>query len=137
MSKLGFSLTWRNGGWVLVHVGNWVFVAYNERISFSIIPNLSKFFAMSASLCEILFSNDGLSPIDSHGCRLDCGHDGPHEFLDERGSVFHWETDLECDCEHCQRCEGDYCITYWPVQLAGKAAGAWAAYSPAPGEGTV
>lgn len=61
--------------------------------------------------CAVLFE-DG-SPHDASGCLLTIGHDGPHEFIDDRGKVWLWETDLTCDCEHCMRCEGDYCSVYW------------------------
>jgi len=64
--------------------------------------------------CGILFSNDlGGIPEDETGCQLPCGHEGPHEFTAVGGSVWLWETDWDCDCEHCQECEGDYCAIYW------------------------
>lgn len=50
---------------------------------------------------------------DDHGCVLPRNHRGPHEFIDREGKRWLWETDLECDCEHCMQCEGDYCILYW------------------------
>lgn len=71
--------------------------------------------------CDILFS-DG-QPHDSTGCLLPSGHDGPHRFKDDQGAFWLWETDLSCDCEHCMRCEGDYCTVYWREPLeAGPAA---------------
>lgn len=63
--------------------------------------------------CGILFTNDGLPPNDQHGCRLPVGHDCPHEFVDENGTLYRWETDWECNCEHCLSGEGDLCSTYW------------------------
>ncbi len=65
-------------------------------------------------VCGILHDNDGLNSADKDGCLLALGHDGPHEFVDLKGQSWRWDTDLECDCEHCQRCEGDYCTVYWP-----------------------
>lgn len=51
---------------------------------------------------------------DRQGCLLPLNHGGAHEFVDEYGEHWLWETDLTCDCEHCMQCEGDYCILYWP-----------------------
>lgn len=53
---------------------------------------------------------------DEHGCRLKDGHQGAHEFTDDLGRLWCWETDFECQCEHCMKCEGDYCTTYWIKQ---------------------
>jgi len=50
---------------------------------------------------------------DNQGCLLPLDHAGPHEFVSPRGESWLWELDLDCDCEHCMRCEGDYCIVYW------------------------
>ena len=55
----------------------------------------------------------GGAPADRQGCLLAEGHAGPHEFVDEAGQHWLWETDLECTCSHCMQCEGDYCTTYW------------------------
>ena len=67
--------------------------------------------------CGILFTNDGIGPKDEHGCHLKVGHTEPHEFVSSSGfyagTTFRWETDLECDCEHCMREGGDFCIVYW------------------------
>ena len=52
---------------------------------------------------------------DEQGCILPIGHAGPHEFVSEDGTHWQWETDMECGCEHCKRCDGDYCISYWQV----------------------
>lgn len=54
-------------------------------------------------------------PPDTTGCLLPPGHSGPHEFIAAGGTRYQWETDLECDCDHCMKCEGDYCAVYWPV----------------------
>jgi hypothetical protein len=65
------------------------------------------------STCGILFGNEpGYAPKDEHGCTRPSGHPGPHEFVATNGRTYEWETDLMCDCEHCMRCEGDYCTTY-------------------------
>jgi hypothetical protein len=64
--------------------------------------------------CGILHDCGAIGPRDEHGCILPDGHDGPHEFVDG-GNHWLWETDLECQCEHCMRCEGDYCTTYWQM----------------------
>ncbi|ADX47334.1 hypothetical protein Acav_3433 [Paracidovorax avenae ATCC 19860] len=50
---------------------------------------------------------------DKYGCVLPEGHDGPHEFVAEDGRHWLLETDLGCNCAHCERCEGDYCTGYW------------------------
>lgn len=63
-----------------------------------------------------IFHGDESYPADRSGCLLANGHEGPHEFLADDGQRWLWETDLECDCEHCMRCEGDYCTVYWPKQ---------------------
>lgn len=63
--------------------------------------------------CGIVISQGMGGVRDLHGCCLDHGHDGPHEFVDTDGTHWHWETDFECGCDHCMRCEGDYCFTYW------------------------
>lgn len=65
--------------------------------------------------CGILHGDESY-PADLSGCLLANGHDGPHEFLADDGQRWLWETDLECECEHCMRCEGDYCTVYWPKQ---------------------
>lgn len=62
-------------------------------------------------LCSMMLSDASVD--DECGCLLPEGHEGPHEFKDARGATWCWETDLECDCEHCMQCEGDYCTTYW------------------------
>lgn len=63
--------------------------------------------------CGILHGSEAMLPVDNDGCLLEMGHDGPHEFVDPKGQHWQWETDMECDCEHCMRCEGDYCTVYW------------------------
>jgi hypothetical protein len=63
--------------------------------------------------CGIQFSGWGLGPKDKDGCRLPDGHAGPHEFISVTGTVYRWETDWECNCEHCRTNDGDYCSTYW------------------------
>lgn len=65
--------------------------------------------------CGILFENEGVGPKDEDGCRLPVGHETPHEFVSKSGAVYCWETDLECNCAHCRRNEGDYCSTYWKL----------------------
>jgi hypothetical protein len=64
-------------------------------------------------VCGILHVGGPAYPTDNDGCLLAVDHEGPHEFLDPRGQRWLWETDLECGCEHCMRCEGDYCTIYW------------------------
>lgn len=59
-----------------------------------------------------LIHSDG-NPVDVSGCILPEGHEGPHEFVASDGGHWLWETDLECTCEHCLQCEGDYCTVYW------------------------
>ena len=63
--------------------------------------------------CGIMHDRGEPFVIDSKGCLLAEGHEGPHEFADQRGQHWLWETDIECGCEYCMRCEGDYCTTYW------------------------
>lgn len=55
---------------------------------------------------------------DSCGCRLHCGHQGPHEFVSDEGQVIQWETDWDCDCDHCMSGEGDFCTVYWCIETA-------------------
>mgnify|MGYP007011835798 CR=1 FL=1 len=69
----------------------------------------------SSFLCGVLFSNDGSPPHDRTGCILPDNHFGPHEFVSDTGTRYHWETDWECDCEHCLGSAGDYCSVYWQV----------------------
>lgn len=61
--------------------------------------------------CSILHGECG--PTDKNGCILPEGHTGPHEFIDDKGVHWLWETDLECTCEHCMDEGGDYCTEYW------------------------
>lgn len=56
---------------------------------------------------------DLVGPVDNTGCILEDGHTGPHEFISTDGEHWLWETDMECNCEHCMRCDGDYCFDYW------------------------
>lgn len=66
--------------------------------------------------CGVLFRLDfHAGPNDPHGCHLPDGHGEIHEFTTPEGRVYQWETDWECDCDHCQLCEGDYCMIYWEV----------------------
>jgi len=67
------------------------------------------------SACGI-FHGESHSPTDTTGCLLPIGHEGPHEFLAGDGRRWLWEADMDCVCEHCTQCEGDYCTTYWPKQ---------------------
>lgn len=72
-----------------------------------------------ATLCGILHGyHSGACPTDYAGCRLPEGHDGPHEFRSSDGRVWLWEVDLECSCDHCRLCEGDYCTIYWEKRHA-------------------
>ena len=72
----------------------------------------------AADRCGILFrQNSPVEPDDVSGCLLPVGHDGPHKFRDPNGEVWAWETDLECDCEHCRQADGDYCTIYWPLTV--------------------
>ncbi len=70
--------------------------------------------------CGTIFSDDGPGPKDADGCRLPVGHAEPHEFVAADNSVICWETDLTCDCDHCMRAEGDYCMIYWPKAKEGQ-----------------
>ena len=69
-----------------------------------------------AEVCGIIHSPDIPLAHDEYGCRLKYGHSGPHEFVTEAGRVDNWETDFECTCDWCERCEGDYCTLYWEVK---------------------
>jgi hypothetical protein len=69
-------------------------------------------------LCAILHGEGMGSPPDENGCHLPANHGGqPHEYVATDGRTYQWETDLACDCDHCMRCEGDYCTTYWEKEL--------------------
>lgn len=73
--------------------------------------------ASESPRCDVIHdSGSGCGPVDDRGCCLADGHDGPHEFKDREGKIWNWEIDLECECDHCLRCEGDYCTTYWQKQ---------------------
>ena len=52
---------------------------------------------------------------DPRGCLRPLGHAGPHEYLTANGQRIQWEIDFNCECEHCQAEQGDYCTTYWEV----------------------
>jgi hypothetical protein len=69
-------------------------------------------------VCGIMHGADSAGPADAHGCVLAKGHAGPHEFADSRGGRWLWETDMECNCAHCRRCEGDYCTVFWRKPIA-------------------
>ena len=62
--------------------------------------------------CGII-NSDTAGVQDMSGCELPDGHAGPHEFKDKHGKSWQWETDFDCQCEHCLQYEGDYCTTYW------------------------
>jgi hypothetical protein len=65
-------------------------------------------------ICGILHGDGYGAPDDKDGCILPVNHTGqPHEFVANDGTVYQWETDLECECDHCMRAEGDFCTTYW------------------------
>jgi hypothetical protein len=66
------------------------------------------------AICGIL-NYDAPLVKDVAGCRLPVGHGGPHEFIGSDGATYQWETDWNCDCEHCASAEGDYCTIYWCV----------------------
>lgn len=66
--------------------------------------------------CFVMAGDYLTGPVDRDGCLLPEGHDGPHEFADQHGHRWLWETDLECNCEHCRTCEGDWCVIYWRKQ---------------------
>lgn len=64
--------------------------------------------------CGIAFGRREID--DQDGCINPEGHDGPHRCIDTNGTVYEWETDLECNCECCQSDDwSDYCILYWEV----------------------
>lgn len=67
--------------------------------------------------CGVLFTaRSSVEPDDVSGCRLNRGHDGPHEFVSPDSSVFQWETDEDCDCADCNSDEpDDWCMVYWKV----------------------
>lgn len=73
---------------------------------------------LDTHVCGIMHGGDSVGPVDAQGCMLAEGHEGPHEFADQNGRRWLWETDMECDCEHCMRCDGDYCTVYWRKPLA-------------------
>lgn len=65
-------------------------------------------------ICGIIHTDGMGSPPDENGCHLPVNHGGqPHEYVATDGCTYQWETDLECDCNHCMKCDGDYCTTYW------------------------
>lgn len=71
-----------------------------------------------SALCGVLMASHLGMPRDERGCCRPEGHEGPHLSNTSAGPM-EWEVDLTCDCEHCQRCEGDYCEIYWPwIQVA-------------------
>ena len=51
---------------------------------------------------------------DANGCILPRGHEGEHLSSTDEG-LLEWETDMDCGCEHCMQCEGDYCVVFGPV----------------------
>jgi hypothetical protein len=66
-------------------------------------------------MCGVIMSATGCYlPEDRDGCVLPKGHDGPH-LCNTNSGPYGWETDWDCDCEHCKACGGDYCIVYWPA----------------------
>jgi|APEBP8051072266_1049373.scaffolds.fasta_scaffold00350_22 hypothetical protein len=69
---------------------------------------------MSGACGVLMRVDEVVLPRDEEGCTLPAGHAGPHLSSTPEGA-FNWEIDLDCDCDHCQQCEGDYCITYWPA----------------------
>lgn len=72
--------------------------------------------------CGVIHDSGACHPVDNRGCVLAIGHDGPHEFVDPNGRQWLWETDMQCDCEHCAACGGDYCTIYWRKTTSAPAA---------------
>ena len=66
--------------------------------------------------CAIIHAYDDRIAQDTTGCCLPVGHPGPHEFVTAQGRRYQWETDFDCDCDHCKQADGDYCTTYWEVK---------------------
>ena len=74
-------------------------------------------------ICGILHGEGIGAPEDRHGCILPVNHGGqPHEYVAPNGEVIQWETDLDCDCDHCMEAadngDGDYCTIYWRKERA-------------------
>jgi hypothetical protein len=65
------------------------------------------------NICGTMHGDGFGAPEDREGCCLPNNHKGPHEFRATDGVTYQWETDMECDCDHCMRAEGDYCTVYW------------------------
>jgi hypothetical protein len=66
---------------------------------------------MSSATCGIMLG-DGAGPSDITGCLLPEHHEGRHEFVTTNGRTYLWEPLLTCECDHCRKCEGDYCTIY-------------------------
>lgn len=64
--------------------------------------------------CGVLFPNHSpVEPTDFDGCILPSGHDGEHEFIGADLLLYGWETDMDCDCEHCRSDSVDqWCSVY-------------------------
>lgn len=66
--------------------------------------------------CGILVGYDSpIYPRDTCGCLLPIGHSEAHEFIATDGKRYRWETDWECECEHCMSGDGDFCTIYSEV----------------------
>ncbi len=62
--------------------------------------------------CGIIFPRRVGTPDDDVGCRLQRGHQGPHEFVTD-SEIVRWETDMECNCEDCHSDDAnDWCVLY-------------------------
>jgi hypothetical protein len=72
--------------------------------------------------CAILHGEGMGSPHDEEGCRLPRGHEGPHEYVARDGTIYNWETDLDCACESCMADDPDFCTIYWEKERAQAAA---------------
>lgn len=65
-------------------------------------------------VCGVLHGEGMVQAVDTEGCVLPDGHDGPHEFVDARnGARWQWETNWDCQCQHCLEADGDFCTVYW------------------------
>ena len=62
--------------------------------------------------CGVAHPNGGAAPHDAHGCRLEPGHPGPHEFVDQRGTAWQWDDTVEF-CDTCQPCNGHGFTEFW------------------------
>lgn len=67
------------------------------------------------SRCGIVipkWHDDGGNHRADTSCHLKDEHEGRHEYMNHRGILVSWETDMDCNCEDCNSDDAnDWCLS--------------------------